>query len=421
MADPSGLLAAWPPRYKSGMSAAPRPIVPVWVQDAALAVIIALLGLTSGLAQDSTESPVATVLLTAMGLALLLRRRLPGPVAALEAAMVVTLALSHTPLKATFLAVLVSAYSAAVYGSRLLARALLVAAIVALVGLGIPEVLGAGKWLGAHLPVPVIVAATGALLLGLVVRTQLQTRTAHIAALAERAELLAAGQAESERRAMLAERLRIAREMHDIVAHHISVVVIQAQGAQRVVDADPARAKTAMADVERVSRTALEEMRRLLGLLRTGEPADPADPAGLSESEGSYVPPLGLADIDALADGLRGTGLGISVIRRGEPHAIPDDVGLTVYRIVQESLTNVLKHAGPAEVTVELEFGDQIEVTVTDDGHGASAALSAVPGAGRGTVGMRERVTAAGGDLRTGPRPGGGYRVHVTIPLGESS
>jgi signal transduction histidine kinase len=410
-----GLPKAWSSRYKNDMSAAPRPVVPVWVTDAALAAIIALLGLTSGLSQDSAQSPVATVLLTAMGVALLLRRRLPGTVATFEAAMVVTLALLDTPPKATFLAVLVSGYSAAVYGRRLLARALLVAEIIAIAGLGIPEGLGAGKWLGANLPVPTIVVATGALLVGLVVRTQLQTRTEHIAALAERAELLAAGQAESERRATLAERLRIAREMHDIVAHHISVVVIQAQGAQRVVDADPARAKNAMADVERVSRTALEEMRRLLGLLRTGEPADPQEP------EGAYVPPLGLTDIDDLADGLRGTGLGISVVRRGEPHGIPDDVGLTVYRVVQESLTNVLKHAGPAMVTVELEFADQIEVIVTDDGQGASAALSAVPGTGRGTVGMRERVAAAGGDLRAGPRPGGGYRVHATIPLGESS
>ncbi|HXS66594.1 MAG TPA: sensor histidine kinase [Streptosporangiaceae bacterium] len=397
------------------MSAAPRPVVPVWVTDAALAAIIALLGLSGGLSHDSPLSPAATALIVAMGVALLLRRRLPGTVAAFEAAIVGALALMDVPLKATFLAVLVSGYSAAVYGSRLLARALLVAAIVSVVGLGIPEGFGAGKWLGTNLPVPVIVAAAGAVLVGLVVRTKLETRAEHIAALAERAELLAVGQAENERRATLAERLRIAREMHDIVAHHISVVVIQAQGAQRVVDDDPARAKTAMADVERVSRTALEEMRRLLGLLRTGEPADPQEP------EGAYVPPLGLADVDGLAERLQGTGLGISVVRRGEPHGIPDDVGLTVYRVVQESLTNVLKHAGPAMVTVELEFADQIEVIVTDDGQGASAALSAVPGTGRGTAGMRERVAAAGGDLRAGPRPGGGYRVHATIPLGESS
>jgi signal transduction histidine kinase len=399
------------------MPAAPKPFLPVWVQDATLAAIIALLGLASGLGRNGHQwiAPAATVLLTAMGVVLLLRRRLPGTVAAFEAVTVVAVTLMHTSLKATIFAVLVSGYSAAVYGSRLLARVLLVAAIGAVLGLGILQGLGADEWLQTYVPVPTIFVAAGALLVGLVVRRQIQTRAEHIAVLAERAELLAVGQAENERRATLAERLRIAREMHDIVAHHISVVVIQAQGAQRVVDADPARAKTAMADVERVSRTALEEMRRLLGLLRTGEPADPQEP------EGAYVPPLGLADIDDLADGLRGAGLGVSVVRRGEPRGIPDDVGLTIYRVVQESLTNVLKHAGPAMVTVELEFADQIEVIVTDDGQGASAALSAAPGAGRGTVGMRERVAAAGGDLRTGPRPGGGYRVRATIPLGESS
>src|SRR5207244_2715275 len=145
--------------------------------------------------------------------------------------------------------------------------------------------------------------------------------------------------------------------------------------------------------------TALEEMRRLLGLLRTGEP------------DGAYEPPQGLADIDALAERLRRAGLGATIVRRGEPKDVPDDVGLTVYRIVQESLTNVLKHAGPASAMVELAWigrpgAEQLGVTVTDDGRGASAALSAVPGAGRGTTGMRERVAAAGGTLSAGPRPG---------------
>jgi signal transduction histidine kinase len=199
--------------------------------------------------------------------------------------------------------------------------------------------------------------------------------------------------------------------MHDIVAHHISVVVIQAQGAQRVADSDPARAKAAMADVERTSRIALEEMRRLLGLLRSGEPAEP---------NSTYVPSAGLADIDILAERLRRAGLGVTVVRHGEPADVPEDVGLTVYRIVQESLTNVLKHAGPAAVTVELDFSDGVAVTVTDDGRGASAALTGIPGAGRGTTGMRERAAALGGKLSAGPKPGGGYRVHATIPLENS-
>jgi signal transduction histidine kinase len=411
------------------MPAASRLIVPAWVQDAAIAVGVALLGFASGFGagRNGHLPAVATALLTAMGLVLFPRRRFPGTVVALEAALVATLAVMRTSLEAAFIAVLVASYSAAVYGSRLLARVLLVAAIAAVAGLGIPAGLGANQWLRAHYPVPTILAAAGAWLVGLMVRKQLQTRTEHIALLAERAELLAARQAESERRATLAERLRIAREMHDIVAHHVSVVVIQAQGAQRVADSDPGRAKTAMADVERTGRTALEEMRRMLGLLRSGEPAGQeawtADqlPGVAQVPDGAYVPPQGLADIDVLAERLRRAGLGISVVRRGEPRDMPDDVGLTVYRIVQESLTNVLKHAGPATVTVELEFADQLGVTVTDDGRGASAVLSAVPGAGRGTTGMRERVAAVGGKLSTGPRPGGGYRVHAAIPLGGSS
>jgi signal transduction histidine kinase len=396
------------------MPAAPRQIVPPVAADAAIALGVALLGLGSGLGMGRNgHLPVgATAALTAMGLILFARRRFSGTVVAVMAVLVATLAITHTSLEAAFIAVLVASYSAAVYGSHLLARVLLVSAIAALLSFGIAEGLGADNWLGAHFPVfRTILAAAGAWLVGLLVRRQFQVRADHIAMLAERAELLAARQEESERRATLAERLRIAREMHDIVAHHISVVVIQAQGAQRVADSDPARAKAAMADVERTSRIALEEMRRLLGLLRSGEPAAP---------NSTYVPSAGLADIDILAERLRRAGLGVTVVRHGEPADVPEDVGLTVYRIVQESLTNVLKHAGPAAVTVELDFSDGVAVTVTDDGRGASAALTGIPGAGRGTTGMRERVAALGGKLSAGPKPGGGYRVHATIPLENS-
>ena len=258
------------------MPATSRLIVPAWVQDTAIAVGVALLGFGSGLGtgRNGHLPAASTALLTAMGLALLPRRRSPGAVVALEAALVATLAVMHTSLEAAFIAVLVASYSAAVYGSRLLARVLLVAAVAAVAGLGIPAGLGADQWLRAHYPVPTILAAAGAWLVGLMVRKQLQTRTEHVTLLAERAELLAARQAESERRATLAERLRIAREMHDIVAHRISVVVIQAQGAQRVADSDPGRAKTAMADVERTSRTAL---RRCAACLACSAPVNPPD------------------------------------------------------------------------------------------------------------------------------------------------
>jgi signal transduction histidine kinase len=401
------------------MSAGGRLIVPPRIQDAAIALGVALLGLSSGLGLGRTgHVPLAaTAVLTAMGLVLYPRRRFPGAVIAVMTALVAALAIMHTSLEGAFIAVLVASYSAAVYGSRRLTRILLVAAVAAILGIGLTDAFGADPWLRARYPIPTILAAAGAWLVGLVVRKQLDARAEHIAALAERAELLTAKQEESERRATLAERLRIARELHDIVAHHISVVVIQAQGAQRMADRDPARARTAMADVERTSRTALEEMRRLLGLLRSGEPA-------AAMPDGAYVPALGLADVDDLAERLRRAGLDITIVRRGEVPEVPEDVGLTVYRIVQEALTNVLKHAGPAAVTVELalttEHGaDQLGVTVTDDGRGASAALD-TPGAGRGTAGMRERVAALGGKLSVGPKPGGGFRVDATIPLGGS-
>jgi signal transduction histidine kinase len=119
--------------------------------------------------------------------------------------------------------------------------------------------------------------------------------------------------------------------------------------------------------------------------------------------------------------GERGAGLPVTVHTVGEPRPVPEDVGLAVYRITQEALTNVLRHAGPAHAEVELRFGSELEVTVTDDGRGASAHLSgAVPGAGRGTVGMRERVTVLGGRLTVGPKAGGGFRVHAAIPLEEA-
>ena len=384
--------------------------------DAAIALGVALLGLASGLGvgRNGHLPAGATAALTAMGLILFGRRRFPGTVAVVMAALVAALAITHTSLEAAFIAVLVASYSVAVYGSRLPTRVLLVSAVAVLLGFGIAASLGS-SWLGVHFPVfRTVLAAAGAWLVGMLVRRQLQARADHIALLTERAELLAARQEESERRATLAERLRIAREMHDIVAHHLSVVVIQAQGAQRAVDSDRARAKTAMADVERTGRTALEEMRRMLGVLRPGESTAVPGPAG------TYVPAAGLADIDSLTERLRQAGLAVTVVRHGEPADVPEDIGLTVYRIVQESLTNVLKHAGPATATVELDFSGTIAVTVTDDGRGASAALAGLPDAGHGTAGMRERVAALGGQLSAGPKPGGGYRVHATIPLEAS-
>jgi signal transduction histidine kinase len=407
----------------AGEQAPGRPTIPRPVQDAAISIGVALLGLSSGFGvgrQGQHQTVLATALLTVMGLVLYPRRRFPGTVVAAVTALVAALTALHTSLEAAFIAVLIASYSAAVYGSRLLTRMLAVAAVAAVIAVSIPTTLGWGGSLGAYSPVRTLLAAAGAWLVGLLVRRQLAARTEHIEALAERAELLAAQQEERARRATLAERLRIARELHDIVAHHLSVVVIQAQGAQRIADTDLARAKRAMADAERTGRTALEEMRRLLGLLRTGEPGT-TEP-GTGEPGSGYAPSLGLADVDELAARMRIAGLPVTIQRNGEPRDVPEDVGLTVYRIIQESLTNVLRHAGPAAANVQLTFAGDLSVIVTDDGRGAAANLAApgVPGAGRGTTGMLERVAALGGQLTTGPQPGGGFRVQATIPLAGS-
>ncbi len=406
----------------AGKDGRARPVISGRVLDAAIALGVALLGLAGGFgaaAKGEHAAFLTTAALVTMGLVMFPRRRFPGTVLALTAALVAILVVLRASVEGAFVAVLIASYSAAVYGGRRIARLLAIAAPVTFFGLGALTALGADGWINAHLPVRTLIAAAGAGLVGLVIRQQFAARAEHIAVLAERTGLIAAQQEERARRAALAERLRIARELHDIVAHHLTVVVIQAQGAQRAAGRDPAMAKAAMADVERTGRTALDEMRHLLGLLRSGEPADAGDARETNAAApgAAYLPPFGLADIDDLAEGMRGAGLPVTVLRRGEPRDVPEAIGLTAYRIVQESLTNVLKHAGPAAATVELDFATELGVTITDDGRGASAALGAVPGAGRGAAGLRERVAALGGRLSIGPRPGGGYRVHATIPL----
>jgi signal transduction histidine kinase len=389
-----------------------RHLIPPRAADAMIAVAVAVLGLASGLGARAQHQhmPLAAIpVLTAMGLVLYPRRRYPAAVLGAVAAGVVTLIALGAALGGSFLAVLCACYSAAVYGSRRLVIGLVTAAVAAVVLIGIPQSFGFGGSVIHAIPVPTILAAAGAALFGLLIRSQFSARTTQLAVMAERAEWASAQRDQEARRATLAERLRIARELHDIVAHHVSVIVIQAQGAQRVAGREPDRARQAMADVERTARTALEEMRRMLGLLRS-----PDD----GEDTGSPDVAHGVADIATLADRMTGAGVAVTVRTTGEPFSVPEDVGLTVYRIAQEALTNVLKHAGPAHAEVHLHYGEQLEITITDDGRGAAAVLTgaAPPGAGRGTTGMRERVAVLGGRFTAGPRPGGGFRVHAAIP-----
>ena len=205
--------------------------------------------------------------------------------------------------------------------------------------------------------------------------------------------------------AIVQERSRIARELHDIVAHSISVMVLQARGGRRVIDAEPREAQEAFGVIERTGHHALEEMRRLLGMLRS------------SDDQLALAPQPTLQQLDTLLDQVRAAGLPVEVEFEGEPTELPPGVDLSAYRIVQEALTNALKHAGPARARVVVRYGeDELELEIADDGAGSGDG----GGSGHGLIGMRERVSVYGGELQAGRRPGGGYALRARLPLGST-
>ncbi|GGM66324.1 hypothetical protein GCM10011608_59520 [Micromonospora sonchi] len=245
------------------------------------------------------------------------------------------------------------------------------------------------------------------LLVGIVsfsVGRTVHARRSSTQALRERARVAEANQRALAEQAVADERRRIARELHDVVAHHVSVMGVLATGVRRVLRRDPDAADEAIGTIEETSRATLRELRRLLDVLRTE-----AEPAA------ELTPQPGLAGIEALAEQVREAGLPVTLTVAGTPGPLEEGEALTVYRIVQEALTNALKHAGTATAQVRVSFADNaVEVEVTDTGRGPLPDTDRV---GHGLVGMRERVGLYGGVLRTGPRAGGGYRVYARIPI----
>jgi signal transduction histidine kinase len=225
-----------------------------------------------------------------------------------------------------------------------------------------------------------------------------------IVAARERAAVLEAAREELARRAVTEERLRIARELHDVVAHSMSIIAVQSGVGAHVLDSQPEEARKALAAVEATSRQALIEMRRLLGVLRAE-----------AEPRGSLAPAPGLADVEALAAEVARAGVRVEVRIEGAPAELPAGLDLSAYRIVQEALTNVVRHAGPATARVAVGYAaDRVTVEVVDDGRGGD------PGrdhGGHGIAGMRERAELYGGTLEAGPGPGGGFRVAASLPL----
>ncbi|MFI0257521.1 sensor histidine kinase [Streptomyces sp. NPDC017056] len=240
-----------------------------------------------------------------------------------------------------------------------------------------------------------------------------RSRRAFVAAIRERAERAERTREEEARRRVAEERMRIARELHDVVAHHIALVNVQAGVASHVMDSRPDQAKQALAHVREASRSALDELRATVGLLRqSDDPKAPTEPAP------------GLGVLDQLVDGFVRAGLPVDLDVPQQQDALPAAVDLTAYRVVQEALTNVHKHAGAgarATVRIVRSPGD-LTVTVLNDGTGTPAGEAGPDsteerGGGHGLIGMRERVTALRGTVETGPRPAGGFRVRVRLPL----
>lgn len=212
-------------------------------------------------------------------------------------------------------------------------------------------------------------------------------------------------QAEAGERAVIGERVRIARELHDVVAHHVSVMGVQAAATRRVMDKDPGKARTALAAVEQSARTAVDELRRMLTLLRATAdgPDGPAAAAGLER-------------IGELVANARDAGLSARFGVFGDPMDVPESLSQAAYRVVQEAITNTLKHAGASTVDVRIRYhAAELEIETTDDGRGAPA--GAADGVGLGLIGMRERVAAHDGTLEAGNRADGGYRVRARFPL----
>ncbi|PZF58372.1 sensor histidine kinase [Curtobacterium sp. MCSS17_008] len=227
--------------------------------------------------------------------------------------------------------------------------------------------------------------------------------------LAERTAELAAERERTAAQAVTLERVRIARELHDVVAHHVSLMGVQAGAARRVVDRDPAQATASLGVVEDSARTAVEELRRMLGTLREDD-----DGASAMDTAPSTA---GLGRMPELVEAVRSAGHDAGYVVVGDERAVPPTVGAVAFRIAQEAVTNVVKHAGPtARADLRLRYlDDGIEVEVADDGHGAGAARD-TSGSGLGHVGMRERVAAVGGRIEIGPRARGGYLVRAWLP-----
>jgi signal transduction histidine kinase len=383
-------------------------------------VLVVQLGLTTAAARNQPDrQPLdlpAYLLLASGPVALLWRWRSPaGVLAVVMASSVVYFALGY-PYGPAWLALIVAFWTAVTGGARRFAWATAFAGLAAYFTLA--DVLDRGAPAAG---VATVVAHLGWLLVVLV--------TAEVAmAGRQRRQAAERTRAEEARRRAGEERMRIARELHDVLAHNISLINVQAGVALHLMDEQPGQSRSALVAIKQASNDALGELRSVLDVLRQGDEAPPRSPAS------------GLAHLDSLVAGAEATGLRVRTRVEGTPRPLPAGTDLAAFRIVQESLTNVTRHAGPAGATVRIAYGEKdLTVQVDDDGKGVDDDGKGVESAGgrqeldsdrqdrrsgrsgrsagNGIRGMRERVAALGGELSAGPRPGGGFRVLARLPL----
>jgi signal transduction histidine kinase len=369
--------------------------------DAVFAVVVLLVAVAAMHANGSlSDGPVlARSWLVLFGAAapLVVRRRYPWVAAPAVAVAYLLATQLDVDEVAARLPVLVMIYTAAAMLE--LAEA---AAIAALLAAAVVVALGDAQSDGTNYNQYLAQLLT--LLVCFLVGRTVHTQRAYTRALEERARTAEAGREATAREAVFSERRRIARELHDVVAHHVSVMGVMAAGARRALVRDPAAAGEALGTIEQTGRTTLRELRRLLDVLRKDD-----------ETDAALSPQPGVAGLEALVAQVREAGLPVELVVSGEPEQLDPGIDLTVFRIVQEGLTNALKHAGPATATVRVAFAkDRVELRVDDDGAGG---VDGRPGAGHGLVGMRERVSLYGGTLSAGRGAGAGYSVVATIPI----
>jgi signal transduction histidine kinase len=344
------------------------------------------------------SGPGQVVLALAVTLPLALRARFPVAVVTVvnvASGLLLVLAAPHQPAFEPFAAVVVAFYSLGAHTSARRATAVL----AAMFAIGIPfTIVAEGRGGTAGNLVSPIAFLSGAWAIGRIIEGR-RRRTLELEALTRELEAQRDLQAQA---AVAIERGRIARELHDVVAHNVSMMVVQAGAAERVLDGEHPDVRAALTAIANTGRETVDEMRTLLGVLRTNED-------GLALS-----PQPGLADLEELVANVREAGLPVEVCIEGTPSALPPPLDLSAFRIVQEALTNALKHAGPARAEVTIRYhAAAVELEVRDDGTDSANG----GGTGHGLIGMQERVALFGGQLDAGRRDGGGFTVRARLPL----